>query len=358
MNRDIRTCLGEFFADSPLLQLALTWLSGKPLHDQMLPKLSAWGHFARATMWLSSGVGLAWFSCSSGNLELLPAAWTMSLYGMRFLQLVVVHNAAHQNFVRNRFIDKNVGFWVSALLMIENFEFYRDNHSRVHHSWKLLSTYTDPTVMSLEKAGMVSGRSVWRLRLSLVIALFSPVYHLRTFYQRIRSYWVASSLHAKLTILFVIICQIVIVVWSETTFTFTVAWLIPVTVLYQQAALLRLVVEHSRDEPTTKRCTREDAAPLTTAVFLGVAPPQTQGVFSWLLWVVQMFGALIVRLVILPGDSGAAHDWHHMHPRGDWPNYLEERRKEVLLRPERYDEVWGYWAALEKSLCSIARENR
>lgn len=358
MNKDTRICLGELFALSPVFQFAMTWLSGKPLHDQSLPKLSAWGHFVRAMMSLALGIGLAWLSCLSGILALIPIAWILSLFGMRFMQLVIVHNAAHRNFIRHDYIDRMVGFWVSAVLMIENFESYQRKHGREHHNWKLLSTPKDPTVKSLEKAGIVPGQSMRQILFNLFIALFSPAYHLSEFYQRIRSYWVDTSLYPKVVISFVIICQIGIVIWSDAVWAFTIAWLIPITVLYQHVALLRLVVEHKWDKPGSIRGSREDAMPLTTAIFLGVAPPKKKGLFTWLGWAIQMLNALIVRLTILPGDSGAAHDWHHCHPCGDWSNYLEERRKEALLRPDDYNEVWGYWNALKQSFHSIARENQ
>lgn len=356
--KDIRKRLGEKLKGWKLLQLGLTMLTGKPLDDQVLPKFSAWGHFLRAMASLSAGVGLAWQSCSSGNLTVLPVAWIMSLFGMRTLQLVIVHNAAHRNFVRQDTVDRTVGIWMSAVLMIESFPVYLALHGKLHHSWKKLSTGEDPTVKALEMAGIVSGLPVRQLKINLLIGLFSPKYHLSVLFHRLRSHSMTTSLHAKFAISTVITTQIAVVVWTGAMFDFAVAWLIPVTVLYQQAALLRLVVEHLREEPGAHRASREDAASLTTAIFLGAAPPETGHPLAWLHWAWRMLCALTVRLAVLPGDSGPAHDWHHMHPRGDWPNYLAERRKEVQLRPQRYTELWGYWTALEQSLRSIACEKR
>ncbi len=352
--KDIRQELGRL-TSSKIVQLLLTLITGKALDNQALPKFTAWGSFARAMTTLAVGVGLACYGTAAEQLVLLPLAWLLSVHAMRYLQLVVVHNASHWAFVKDKAIDGRVGFWVSAILLIENFEKYRPAHFQ-HHHWKKLSTQEDSTVEALEQANLKVGYSVNRLVLNLTWALVSPAYHVKTSCRRVASYFVNSSLQAKLAASLVL-ALLGLWTWrSEEVWVVTLVWVLPVTVIYQQAALLRLVVEHNWDEYSQVRESLPAATALTDAIFLGVEPPFGKNVLHWNVWVIRMLLNLAIRLVILPGDSGAAHDYHHQHPRGDWPNYIAERRKAVNKNPEKYSEVWGYWTALVRTLRSISAQ--
>jgi len=153
----------------------------------------------------------------------------------------------------------------------------------------------------------------------------------------------------------VLLSNIALIILAPEPLVVVLGWVLPVTVLYQQSALLRLVVEHHWDQYPNLRGKRADILPLTKAIFLGSVPPKNPNLIEWGSWILDMLLALIVRLTILPGDSGAAHDWHHQCPRGNWANYIAERRKEARNHPDNYDEIWGYHQALVKSLNSISK---
>lgn len=351
---DTRQKLGRIFTNVRWFQFALTLLTGKPLPEQTLPLGNALLSMAMATSALLLGVSCSFMGTTHGSPVIVILGWIASLHGMRYLQLVIVHNASHMNFVRNKILDHQVGFWTSALLMIQNFEHYMPLHALGHHRWQTLSTEADPTVQALAKAGIKAGNPVCVLMLNLLIALFSPRYHVEVFCARINSYYKEAGTLAKVVMSLILMTHVGILIAVEDALAWILAWVLPVTVMYQQAALLRLVVEHPWDQMPEARSKHIDTFPLTKAVFLGAAPPESGHPLAWAHWAVMMLASLLVRLIILPGDSGPAHDWHHQHPRGNWPNYMAARRKEAAQNPGDYQEIWGYWPALKACLKSIS----
>lgn len=354
---DTRQALGRWFGNVTWLQLGLTWLTGKALPDQYLPYRSAKQGFAMAVVALVAGVSCACAGAVLGSFTAIVLGWIPTLYGMRYLQLIIVHNASHQNFVRDKAIDFRVGFWVSTLLMIQNFEHYGPSHALSHHRWQTLSTSEDPTVQTLAKAGIRAGNSVPHLIVSLALTLFSPRYHAHAVWARIRSYYHDSSRMAKVVMSVMLATYAGVLTAINSAWPLVLCWVLPLTVLYQQSALLRLAVEHHWDATPADRTVRSDTFGLTHAVFLGSAPPVGANPLRWLYWVLAMVAALLLRLMVLPGDSGAAHDWHHQHPRGDWPNYIAARREQQASHPVDYQEVWGYWRALVTSLKSVSNRH-
>jgi hypothetical protein len=68
---------------------------------------------------------------------------------------------------------------------------------------------------------------------------------------------------------------------------------------------------------------------------------------------------VLVRLLVVPGASGPAHDHHHLEPRGDFVNYVEAReayRDRARARGESfaYTETWGLVAAIDANFRSFA----
>ncbi|MCG8671728.1 MAG: fatty acid desaturase [Pseudomonadales bacterium] len=350
----IREALAERLPNWLWFQLIITWLTGAALKEQLLPKMNWYVCFIIALGSLLFGVLAAYFAVSNDQFVLVPLCWIFTLYGMRYLQLVIVHNASHQNITKRKEVDAQIGFWLSTFLMIQNFEHYGPSHALDHHRWHTLSTDKDPTVVSLERAGIKAGKSVRCLVMDLFIALLSPIYHGKALWERLKSYFYSASVKASVVVIaFLFINAVLLAVLDP--IGMIIAWLIPVTVLYQQSALLRLVVEHTWDMCPETRRSREDSFELTQAVFLGSEPPETNNVFAWVRWTCAMVAVLLVRLIVLPGDSGAAHDWHHQSPRGDWPNYIAQRREQVAKHPNDYDEIWGYRRALLASFTSMSK---
>src|SRR5262249_25059603 len=86
-------------------------------------------------------------------------------------------------------------------------------------------------------------------------------------------------------------------------------------------------------------------AATTSAIFLG--DPAPTRLSAWGVW----WGRLLLwhlpaRLLVLPGDSGPAHDLHTRQPKfKDWPNYLfaPQRAVEAKLAAAGppYTETWG-----------------
>lgn len=94
---------------------------------------------------------------------------------------------------------------------------------------------------------------------------------------------------------------------------------------------------------------------------MAVAPPADRNPLAWAGWALKMVGHLLVRLVVLPADSGVAHDYHHLHGRGDWVNAIQARAEAAAPdsgEAHLYREVWGLAAAMEEGLESISNARR
>ena len=229
---------------------------------------------------------------------------------------------------------------------------------REHHPRQLLSTAADPSVQLLRRAGLADGLPVSVLKKRLLWALVSPAFHGRQLGERLGANLRADARTRVAFVLYLLALGGVAV--SAGGLAFALAFVLPLTLFYQQAQLLRICVEHLRagDDGTDRD--RARMAELTQAIFLGSPPPQGRSVGAWSSWAMKMLGHLSVRLVVLPGESGAAHDYHHFRPRGDWANYMAARREHLaecaaLGQGHLYREVWGYSHALALSLASISR---
>lgn len=151
---------------------------------------------------------------------------------------------------------------------------------------------------------------------------------------------------------------------TQTWWPFLLVWGMPLTVGYQTAAALRLCVEHLWPTQGTQP-NRAAMARLTRAMLLGDRVPEAtlplaRKAWAWTRWVVRLLGVhLPVRYLVLPGDSGPAHDWHQRFPRSKaWPHAAFARQQDIEAGHPGwppYTEVWGFAQAVDAVLESISQ---
>ena len=347
-----RELMWELLPHWSWLQLLLTAITGVAHEGQILPRRSPWYHLGRAILLLIAGVGLAIYSSlhlSLASLMLIPLGWLCTVSAARNLQVTILHAASHYNFTGIVWIDQLVGRGIATVQLIQSFPEYRESHLRDHHG-KGLSTARDGTVKALADAGLVSGLTVPALKFALICALFSPWAHARTlFKRRLRSQFQTGDAMTRATAWIYLAAIGGATAWIGVV-PVVVGVVVPLTVLYQQAQLLRLCVEHRWARPGTPR-TRETIDALTVPVFLGEAPPENGGRLAWCRWWLRMAGHALARITLLPGDSGPGHDLHHHDAKGDWANHIAARQSINAMRRQRglppYGGVWGYLNALD-----------
>jgi fatty acid desaturase len=342
------------------VQPLLTWLTGKPLHDEKPTHHTSTYHVLTALTALAVG----WLLCFLWN-QYKPAngvlLWLLGclflVLGARKLQLMIVHQCAHGTFSPCRRINTVIGTLISTVLIIEPFESYRRGHLRDHHS-KSHMTAADPTVRFLiDLVGLRPGMTVKGLWLATLCSLISPFFHLRVLSRRCFSQFRHSRTQAVLNGLWLAVLAFVAYETSISALVFT--FLLPLTVAYNISSCLRLCCEHRWPvSPADSVRDRAWYAGLSTGIFLGEPFPAgtAWGKFAWALRMLTVH--LFSRLFVLVGDT-PCHDYHHRHPTSpDWPNYAfareADRRKGSVGWPP-YTEVWGLFPAISASFRTLSQ---
>lgn len=134
----------------------LTVATGKPLKGETPSRLTPMYHLATATLSLLSGVILNILFLHHGFLICLPLGWLFTVSGARKLQVQIVHQCAHEQFLGREKFDQWLGETLSIFLMIGNFPTYCQTHKKDHHGLKNLMTPTDPTFHFLQTLGLLN----------------------------------------------------------------------------------------------------------------------------------------------------------------------------------------------------------
>jgi len=348
-----------------VLQLPLTYLTGKPYTGQRGPKPTPTFHLATALG--SLGVGLAcsaaaWFGA---NLLLLLAGWAITLHGMRNLRMMVFHQCAHRNMWGKARADRLVGRIIAAALIVQSFQRYSREHISDHHAARHMTLH-DPTVqamlVTLQLRPGMTRQQMWRRILGRLV---SPVFHARFAGARMRSYVHGATPAERRSALLGYLLLAALLTLLHGWMFFLVAWALPLVVFFQISNVLRLCVEHTFPQAGLEvRRGRDYMAGLSNAVFLGEPLPAhglsgVRGGYAWLRWMLRM--ALIhfpSRYLVLTGDT-VCHDYHHRYPMSrEWADYLFARQRDIEAgHPgwSPYREVWGLIPAINLVLDSLAR---
>ncbi|MDH6135444.1 fatty acid desaturase [Kitasatospora sp. MAA4] len=348
------------------VQPALTFLTGRPLQGQRPVNLSPGFHLATAWLSLLTGVVLSCtgFTLGGPYLLLLLPGWAMTLHGQRNLRMMVYHQCSHRNMYGRRRLDAMIGYSISGLLVIQNFERYSKEHVADHHAVHHM-TLRDPTVqaflISLDLHPGMTRRHMWT---RVLLKLVSPRFHLAFAVSRIRSFSHNSAPTEKAIALVLYGGGALAAGWSGLYPVVLVAWFLPLVYFYQVSNTLRLCVKHTFPAPdTTVRRGKEYFASLTNAIFIGEqapAPglPLLRAAAAWLRWGLRM--ALVhfpCRYLVLTGDT-VVHDYHHRYPASrQWHNYIFARQDDLVDGHRgwpSYTAEWGLKAAVDRVFDSLS----
>lgn len=337
-------------------QELISRFTGKGLQDQTLPSISPTRHMVCAWFWYVAGISCGVAASISHKWVLLGPAWIMSVHGARKLQLTIVHYCAHGTMYRGKLANVWLGRATSLLLLITEFDKYKQGHVK-HHTPNLLSTMADPTMQFLLRSGIKPGLSKGVLWRRLILGMLSPRLQARVFGERIRSHFVETSL-AKRAVAALYMSSLLAVGLAIGWLPLFLSLVVPLVWLYQSSQLLRLCVEHRWEVVNHDRRTPEELKELTTAVFMGAAPPAANlalvpALVAWVRWILAMLGHAFGRVCVMVGDT-PCHDDHHFHPSRDWTNYVSSRQRNLQRANEQglrdYTEVWGLLKAIDSNL--------
>jgi fatty acid desaturase len=359
--RDSMRVLPEF------LQPMLTFLTGQALQEQKPWKLTAIHHLFLSFSFLLIGITLSSLAVIKSGfwLLLLIPAWICTISGTRSLEVVHLHQCSHNNWSGNKNIDRWLGTFISVLVISRSFDTYRIEHKTHHQLHKFLTLEDVPTEFLIQKIGLQPGHSKQELWQRLIFSLISPKVHIKFLLNRLAVCFTSPYLlHNTIALTFWINILTIVTIFN-CWLIFGIAYLLPITFIFQISTILRLSVEHqfpkidiynNRDKIFVCRS--------TVAVFLGEKTPNSnlpliEGIVQWINWWLRMiFVHLFFRVFVLQGDT-VVHDYHHRHPgKDDWANAIFARQQEIEAGcpqyPEGYIHVYGFIQAVDAVLESIS----
>lgn len=348
------------------LQPLLTWLTSKALPGQQplfrhTPRTQILTGFGM----LVSGLLLSTLLVKAGGLALLLLLfpWILLVAGARYLQTNILHQASHSRLTGNPRLDRWLGDLISITVLIPSFAQYKAAHMP-HHTPGTFATIEDSDFRFFRKLGFEPSLAMPLLWRRFWLALFGPSAHLTYLRVRLRSNLVkAGLLHAAATVFFHVGLAFALVHFAGWS-AYLLAWLLPITVLFQISAILQYLTEHRwllvrRPEESMMVYLNQ----LTIARFTGERPPQASagslpGLLRWAGWWFRMLTYhLFARTFIVQGPLGV-HDFHHREPlNGNWPESVYERQRQIDSGNPRfadYQGVWGFHLALMASLQAIS----
>jgi fatty acid desaturase len=347
------------------LQPFLTQLTAKPFIGEQPHEKSKLGDVIKTFAVLGIGVTTSILAISQPDslLGLIPIGWILTIHGSRKLRLTIVHACSHHGVFTNRKINQWLGEFSSILTLTLNFKAYQKGHNGDHHSRKLLTPGDETYEYLITTVGFRLGMTVEEAWRHLWRTLFSPEFHIRQFIARLKATFLSESPSHNLLSLVFWASILGVVTITNSWLAFVVAWVIPISVLFEASSLLRQCVEHRFPVPTTAERTPEVLNQMTAAIFCGEPIPQFGSSASWIerlvgwtRWSLRMvFYHGLTRLLVLPGDSAGAHDWHHRHPGvSDWVNAIFKRQQEVDQGIEYYHS-WGLMEAINETFKSLSQ---
>lgn len=370
-----------------IFQPFLTWLTGKPLGDELSWGLQPIHHVTSAMAAWAIGLWLSKTALDHGGwmLIFLIPGLSLTIHGTRKLRLFILHQTSHTNLFGKRGlfginnIDQYVGQALSILLLNGSYTEYKRSHLEDHHPIAQHMTINDPTVKALlGPIGLRVGMSVSQLWRKLYLTLFSPKFHIEFLYSRVASHFQSTSIGEKIaTIVYLFILLAIATLTNDWLFVL-VAYIFPLTVPYQMSTILRLCTKHLFPSPESRPVPDERdravlikyMASLTHGIFIGDPIPQSNLSFGqkFLLWCVWVIRLVLVhfpsRFFVLVGDS-LCHDYHHRYPNSpNWSNYIFARYQDNLAintssepKPSKwppYTEVWTLKGAINEVFRSMS----
>ncbi|PSB02095.1 hypothetical protein [Merismopedia glauca] len=205
-----------------------------------------------------------------------------------------------------------------------------------------------------------------QLWLKLIRSLLSPIFHFRFLAKRFIASFCAPHMAHNLKSWLFLTFVLWLVAITNSWLTFFVAWVFPLTILYQISATLRLCVEHSFPPSDEVIRNKANYAGLTVGIFLGESTPELSNslfkhILNWSIWWWKMifYHFLFGRVFVMVGDT-PCHDFHHRYPLSkDWSNYIFARQQDLSNGfpgwSASYQEVWGLFPAIDLTFDSLIR---
>ncbi len=349
MIADIRATFDSFPAWS---QPIWTWLTGKASErEHAIPRINCWTYLA-----FSAGLFLGGAISSAAVFLIDRIAWPilfmsipLTLTGARLLVLTIAHQCAHLHFCKSKSLNRIVHHVITIFLCAQDYDGYRHDHFKLHHGTRTFGTYEDPVLAFITGLGFKSSMSKRELWWHLIGLCFSPSFHARYLWRRIRSNVISGGIGRKIWFgLWWTAVAVAMLMSDRIALAITVGYLLPITILYQISAFLELICEHVWMRALDASGPRYRITELSWGRFCGEPVPWNGPATRWLRWsALMVLYHAPVRLLVLTGDA-PQHDFHHAIPNNrGWMISAYERH--LAVRDGRMEdiEVWGLFRAID-----------
>ncbi|WP_225771485.1 fatty acid desaturase [Inquilinus sp. Marseille-Q2685] len=351
------------------VQPFLSWLTARPAPQEAEAAHTPMHFVHQGCLLVMAGLsfGVLWTVVPTipGAL-LLFISLILTTSGLGVFQVVVFHHCAHGTVFRTWERNRAVGRLISAVFLFKHFDHYRKEHMHHHSARKLLTEedeFADFVLGMCRLEPELPKRELWRR--VLVNVVFSPGFHVRFLFRRIRAAMRSHDPQHNIVAMFALAIPALASALTGHALAFLVIWLLPLTLLLQWATIGRILCEHRFPEPALIAARDKEFVCLATAgVFPGAPPPRDSawspaGLAAWCGWWANMLTIqLLVRVIVLVGDA-PCHDFHHRRPSTkQWTDYIHARQKDVDAGcpgfPLNYGETWGLFRAIDENLATLS----
>lgn len=229
-----------------LVQDCLTRMTGKPYPGEFpLFKQTRFSQLmtALASLFCSVAVSVTLWNSFPLLWFLLPISWLFTVGAARKLHTTICHQCIHYNFLGD-WRDRILAEIISTLLLIQDFNGYRQDHVKEHHHIEKFTTVNDPDLKFLLLLGFRPGLPkpfYWQLLRQTVL---SPRFHWLFLCARLIANFKTAPVYRRLMATVWTAAVLSMVTLTHLLPAFIVAWLFPLTVLYHISALLQFSSEH------------------------------------------------------------------------------------------------------------------
>jgi hypothetical protein len=348
------------------MQPFLTWLSCLPHSGQrQWVERTPTGQLAEALFKLAAGIWLALFAvqCGGWSWLVLPVAWMFTVGGARHLQVNIVHQCIHSNFSGRPAVDRWVGQWLTALVLVQDFDGYFADHVGKHHKKSVLTTSSDPDMAFLIDLGFRPGMSRRALWWHLAWTVVSPDFHAKFLWARLYGNFVYPHWTRAVAAAAIWALVLTAAVLSGTGLHLAFVALIPLGPLYHVSSLLQFISEHywlrtrAAGETAVDTIARSSHGRFLIAPLPAATLPLPRRLVGWAWWASQTTAMTVVRFTCLVADL-PVHDWHHLFQADrNWANALWEREWRVRNDPQKgpmFKDTRGLLTAIDRCLTSIS----
>ena len=274
----------------------------------------------------------------------------------RKAQTTIHHYALHRQLFKSKKLNLVISQALSTILLTQPFDGYTYDHLKRHHPAGTYSTIEDADGELVNEIGFNPGKSKKELWSLFWLRLFSWSYHKMFLKARLHSNFVSAPVYRRIMAFVWWAFILVITVATDTAIFVLIAYILPITFLYQMSALVQFLSEHMWFAQRVNGETKKEFQMRTSwGRFMGEALPSMSGsrlqhfcaMALW--WMKMIFIYMPLRIFLLPGDL-SQHDYHHYKPAGDaWLDAAYNRERDMHERAYPYEvkEFWNLFDAID-----------